>query len=34
LLSLAVFGTFIADATHGIGLSYVMAFIIYVVIRL
>lgn len=29
LLSLAVFGTFIADATHGIGLSYVMAFIIY-----
>lgn len=29
LLSLAVFGTFIADATHGIGLSYTVAFVIY-----
>ncbi|MGH2326319.1 hypothetical protein ACQ7EN_06905 [Leuconostoc lactis] len=29
LLSLAIFGTFIADATHGIGISYVAAFVIY-----
>ncbi|MGL5466132.1 MAG: hypothetical protein ACRDBE_04690 [Leuconostoc lactis] len=29
LLSLAIFGTFIADTTHGIGISYVAAFVIY-----